>query len=183
MPPSRLSDQEVRQIQAYLRGLAVRRPAAPAGDAARGETLFRGKGACLRCPIVHGEGGRMGPELTSIGLSRSVARLRLAILDPEAEVPDNFAQYRHVIPMPDNFVMVRVRTRQGRELRGIRLNEDPFSIQLRDLDDQLHSLPKSELAELITESGKSPMPGYRGQLDDAEVDDLVAFLLSLRTPR
>ena len=181
MPPSRLEAGEIRQIQSYLRTLVARRPAAgPTGAAERGESLFRGKGGCLRCHMVDGEGGRMGPELSAIRLSRSASRLRTAIVDPGAEVADNFAQYRLVIPMPDNFVLLRVRTRDGREVRGIRLNEDPFSVQIRGLDDQLHSFLKSELAELTADPAKSPMPSYRDTLTAPEVDDLVAYLLSLR---
>jgi cytochrome c oxidase cbb3-type subunit 3 len=180
MPPSRLSASEIGEIRKYLRDLATRRPPGAGGDAARGQSIFRGKGGCTRCHLVNGDGGRMGPELSGIGLRRSAARLRIAILDPEAETPDNFAQYRMIIPMPDNFVMVRLRTRDGREIRGIRLNEDPFTVQVRDLQDRLHSFMKSELAEFEKQPRKSPMPSYRGQLQEPEIEDLVAYLLTLR---
>jgi DinB family protein len=44
--------------------------------------------------------------------------LRRALLDPEADIADNFGQYRWVITIPDNFVQVRAVTRDGREIRG-----------------------------------------------------------------
>ena len=40
-----------------------------------------------------------------------------------------------------------------------------------------------DLKELHEDWGKSPMPGYRGKLTDAEIDDLVAWLASLRGGR
>jgi putative heme-binding domain-containing protein len=183
MPPSRLSGQEIRSIRAYLLRLGSTIPETVKGDAAHGRVLFAGKGGCLRCHTVNGEGGRIGPELSSIGMSRSAARLRIALIEPEAEVPDNFAQYRMVIPMPDNFVMVRLKTKDGREVHGIRLNEDPFSIQVRDLEDRLHSFLKQEVAEISKDARKSPMPGFRNLLTETELADLVAYLQSLRERR
>ena len=78
------------------------------------------------------------------------------------------------------FLPVRVVTGDGREVRGVRINEDPFTIQLRDTTNQFHSYRKSDLKQLDKEFGKSLMPSFRGRLTDAEVEDLVAYLASLR---
>jgi len=180
MPGSRLQDREVRLIRAYLQTLAAAQREAPRGDAARGARLFREKGGCLKCHMVKGEGGRLGPELSMIGLSRSRARLRAAMVDPGAETPNQFAQYRLVIPMPDNFLMVQLRTREGKEITGVRLNEDPFTIQVRGSDDRLHSFQKRDLARVEKLPGKTMMPSYQGKFNETELDDVVAYLLSLR---
>ena len=71
-------------------------------------------------------------------------------------------------------------TGDGKRLTGVRLNEDMLSIQLRDHSGRLHSFLKSELRELHKDWGKSPMPSYRNALTDAELEDLVAYLVSLR---
>ncbi len=167
MPRAWMIEREIWQVIAYVRTLGRTAPQAVAGDPAKGEQLYRTKGNCAQCHIVAGQGGRMGPELTQIGARRSPAYLRAAVLDPEANVPEGFLQ-------------VRVVTKDGRQVTGIRLNENIFSIQIRDLTDRLHSFWKSELAELHKERGKSPMPGYRDVFTPAEVDDLVAYLVSLR---
>ena len=181
MPPTRLTESEGVALIEYVKGLA-RRPAQKAsGSAERGEQLYRGKGGCDRCHMIHGQGGRMGPDLTAIGQSRSPAYLRESVVAPEAAVPERFAEYRLVIPMPDDFLMVRVTTHEGREITGIRLNEDPFTIHLRDLEDRIHSFLKSELKEVRLERGKSPMPSYRTVFSPAELDDLAAYLSSLRS--
>jgi hypothetical protein len=125
----------------------------------------------------------MGPELTGIGASRGAAYLRRALVEPEAEVPENFAQYRLVIPLPDNFLVVRAVTADGTAISGVRLNEDPFTIQLRTFEDRLLTLDKLSLRDLRKEFGKSPMPAYGKLLSEADLGDLVAYLQSLRGAR
>jgi len=125
----------------------------------------------------------MGPDLTEIGTRRSPAHLRTSLLDPEAEVPETFAVYRRVIFMPDNFLQVRVVTKDGRAITGVRVNEDAFSIQIRDYSDRLYSFDKSELRELHKDWGKSPMPSFRDVFTDAELQDLIAYLSGLQGPQ
>jgi putative heme-binding domain-containing protein len=122
----------------------------------------------------------MGPDLTDIGTRRGPENLRQSLLDPEAEVPDSFAVYRRVIFMPDNFLQVRLTTRDGRRISGVRVNEDAFTIQIREASDRIDSFRKDDLLELHKDWGKSPMPGYRGVLSDVEIQDVVAYLASLQ---
>jgi cytochrome c oxidase cbb3-type subunit 3 len=129
---------------------------------------------------VGARGGRMGPDLTEIGTRRGPENLGQSLLDPEAEVPDTFAVYRRVISIPDNFLQVRVITRDGRRITGVRVDEDAFTIQIRDSADRTYSFRKEDLTELHKDWGKSPMPNYRGILSDTELQDIVAFLMSLQ---
>jgi len=160
--------REIWQVTAYVRtlGRAAAEEKIP-GDRARGENLYRTKGNCAQCHIVAGQGGSLGPELTEIGSRRSAAYLRASLLDPEAGLPEGFLQ-------------VRVVSRDGRRLTGVRLNEDTYTIQLRDLNLRLHSFLKQDLKELHKDRAKSPMPSYRDTLASAELDDIVAYLASLR---
>lgn len=180
MPPTRLTLAELKAMVEYVRGLGRIAPTPVPGNAARGEKVFWGKGNCGECHAVGQRGGRSGPALSDIGARRSPAYLRTAVLDPEAGVPDNFTLYRKITFMPDNFLQVRVTTRDGRQITGVRLNEDSFSIQIRDLSDRLHSFWKSELKELHKDWGKSPMPSYKGLLTAEELQDVVAYMVSLR---
>jgi cytochrome c oxidase cbb3-type subunit 3 len=180
MPGTRMTEEENRQLVAYVRilGSAVGVPAP--GDRANGQRLFWSKGNCGRCHTVGPRGGRMGPDLTEIGTRRSPAHLRTSLLEPEAEVPETFAVYRRVIFTPDNFLQVRVVTRDGREITGVRVNEDAFTIQIRDYSDRLHSFAKDELRELHKDWGKSPMPSFRSVFSDSELQDLIAYLIGLQ---
>lgn len=180
MPPTRLTRDELQAMVAYVRSLGRIAPTPVPGNAARGEKVFWGKGNCGECHAIGLRGGRMGPALSEIGARRSPGYLRAAVVDPEAAIPDNFTLYRRITFMPDNFLQVRVTTADGRQITGVRLNEDSFSIQIRDLSDRLHSFWKSELKELKKDWGKSPMPSYKGLLTSEELQDVVAYLAGLR---
>ena len=163
-----LDGGEVWQLIAYLRTLNVGRGAENAkGDAAKGAQLFRSAG-CVKCHTAGDSGGYLGPDLSEIGSRRTLADLERSILDPNADVS------------PD-FWTLRARTKSGQNITGIRLNEDMDSYQLREPSGRLRSVMKSDLAshEIIH---TSPMPSFKGTLQQAELDDLLAFLASRRTP-
>ena len=163
-----LDGREVWQLIAYLRTLSAGRGAENAkGNATNGAQLFRSAG-CVKCHTAGDSGGYLGPDLGEIGSRRSLADLERSILDPNAEVA------------PD-FWTLRARTKSGQNITGIRLNEDMDSYQLREASGRLRSVMKSDLAshEIIH---TSPMPSFKGKLQRAELDDLLAFLASQRTP-
>ncbi|MGA3234986.1 MAG: c-type cytochrome [Bryobacteraceae bacterium] len=180
MPGTRMTAAENRRLVLYIRGLAPAQTAPIQGDRANGERLFWSKANCGQCHTVGPRGGRLGPDLTTIGTARGPDHLRESLLNPEADVPDTFTSYRRVIFMPDNFLQVRVTTRDGRQITGARVNEDTFTIQIRDSSDRIYSFRKDELRELHKDWGKSPMPSYRGVLSDSEIQDIIAYLMSLQ---
>jgi putative heme-binding domain-containing protein len=162
-----LSDRELRQTAAYVRSLGKVALKPVPGDVVRGAEIYRGKAGCAGCHSVRGDGGVAGPDLSSIGESRSAAFLRESIVNPGAAVPEGY-------------LLVTVVPNSGPRVTGMRVNEDSFSIQLRDAAGRSYSFWKKDLAEIERERGKSPMPSYRGQLADAELTDLVAYLASLK---
>jgi putative heme-binding domain-containing protein len=170
MPGHWFTAHEIWQLVAFVRTLGRLPLEKTSGDPVRGEKLYAGKGNCARCHTMAGRGGALGPDLSDIGAQRSAAYLRASLLDPEASVPDGFLQ-------------VRLVTRDGRSIAGLRLNEDVFSIQIRDFSDSFQSYWKNDLAELEKQRGKSPMPSYREAFSSAELDDVVAYLVSLGRER
>jgi putative heme-binding domain-containing protein len=180
MPRSRLDREQIKQIAAFVRQLGQLPPERIAGDAARGKQLYETTGGCAQCHAIDGRGGAIGPDLSTIGLKRGARHLRLSLTDPEADVPKSFNVFRAEAQIPENFLQVRVVTRDGKRLGGVRVNEDTFSIQLRDARNRIHSFFKSDLAELHKEWGKSSMPSYRDVFSKEALDDVVAYLISLR---
>lgn len=108
----------------------------------------------------------MGPALTAIGARRSAAHLKRKITNPAGDIPDDFRS-------------VQITTRDGRNIRGIRLNEDSWSIQLRDFTDKFHSIWKDEIAKMTSEK-RTPMPAIGTRLNEQELNDVVAFLATER---
>jgi len=180
MPASRLEDAKLRQLAAWVLRLGQQPAAVVPGDAARGGQLFASKGGCGACHAINGHGGAFGPDLTEIGRRRGAAYLRRALTDPEADLPKSFSMYRSDASITENFLQVRVTTREGQQILGVRVNEDSFSIQLRDASGRVHSFVKSALRELHKDWGRSPMPAYRTVFSNEELDDVVAFLASQR---
>src|ERR1700691_766478 len=85
-----MSDREMRQTAAYVRSLGKVAQRLVPGDRAHGATIYTGKGNCAGCHSIHGEGGVVGPDLSTIGDSRSAAYLRESIVDPGAAVPEGY---------------------------------------------------------------------------------------------
>jgi putative heme-binding domain-containing protein len=180
MPRSRLNSDEIQQLVTYVRKLGQVPSETMTGNAKRGEQLYFAKGNCQSCHAINGHGSAFGPDLSEIGLRRGGVHLRTSLLDPEADVPKSFGVYRPGTSIADNFLQVRVVTKDGQRLKGVRVNEDTFTIQLREASGRVHSFFKAELSELHKDWGKSPMPSYREVFSKEEMNDVVAFLLSLR---
>jgi cytochrome c oxidase cbb3-type subunit 3 len=166
MPATLLSVSEVWQVAAFVRSLSGMQKGSVTGDATRGSQIFNGKGGCIACHALGTAGGHLGPALMEVATRRSASHMRRKITDPGSDLPDSFRS-------------VSLRTSAGQSLSGVRLNEDTYSIQIRDLSGKIHSLLKSDLAELRVER-KTLMPSYTSKLSSSEVDDLVAYLSTLR---
>ena len=166
MPGTFLTDPEVWRLVAYVKRVGRTQAAeerAP-GDAPAGRAVYVNRG-CPACHAINGDGGDTGPDLSSAGARSSLRYLRESIVSPSAYVP---LSYRSVT----------VTTLPGGKIRGIHLNEDDYSIQLRALDGNPRSFLKSDLKEIQYET-ESLMPPYAG-LTAAELDNLVAYLNSLK---
>lgn len=165
MPAFDLSAAELDGLVAFIRagfdpeGVAVR-----IGDPARGREVFRGEGECASCHRVNGVGPRTAPDLSDIGAVRTPATLQRTLLDP----------YRALLPINRPVMAV---TDDGEIVRGRRLNEDTYSVQLIDSEGRLRSLVKDELADFEVSRTPTHEPTT---LSADEVADVIGYLLSLR---
>jgi cytochrome c oxidase cbb3-type subunit III len=171
-----MTDEEIWQIITYIRSIEVKAPSQSIGDPSRGRPLFEGDANCSSCHMVHGKGGRLGPDLSDVATSRTKEALIESVRTPNqrlawglTESTKEFAQeYRSATLV----------TADGKKLKGVTLNEDQFSIQVMDFSQQVHSFDKSQLRSL-TVTRESLMPAYdSATLSDRDLNDIVAYLLS-----
>jgi putative heme-binding domain-containing protein len=136
------------------------------GDPARGEAVFRRKDAgCLKCHAIAGAGGRVGPDLVSIGASAPVDYLLDSILEPGKAIKENY----HAIT---------IATDDGRVLSGLKVRQNDAELVLLDADDREVSIPVRSIEE--QKAAGSLMPaGLADALTRAELVDLVRFLSEL----
>jgi cytochrome c oxidase cbb3-type subunit 3 len=168
MPSFRLglTERSTRQAATYVMSLSRSAPRSGSGNAERGAALYQSNG-CGSCHAIDGRGGILGPELTAIGGRRGSVYLRESLVKPAAS-------------HPPGYLVVRAVLASGAEVRGIRVNEDVFWITIRDAGGTIHTLQKSELARVDRELEATLMPSYESRLSSAELDDLIAYLATLR---
>ena len=162
-----LDSAEMAGVIAYLRNMnAFDAASVKTGDAARGRTVFNGKGACTTCHRAGAAGSLVGPNLSDVGATRSAGSLQRSLIDPASQM------------MPINRP-VRIVTKDGATVNGRRLNEDTYSVQLMDDSGRLRSFMKADIRD-YTISTASPMPSFKSTLSGEEIADVLAYLLSLK---
>ena len=156
-------DDDRLPAQSRRRGRTGERPV---GNVENGARLFaRSAPAAIASPA---RGGRIGPDLTRIGISRSRAALIREIRTPSEWVPPAFETV--------------TRGHQGRPAHPRRQEERGrvFSIQVMDTRERIQGYLKANLQEVIYEKN-SLMPAFgAARLNDSDLNDLVGYLTTLR---
>ncbi len=139
------------------------------GDAARGELVYRRNDlACLTCHSIGGAGGKVGPDLTSIGASAPSDYLVESLYYPNAKIKEGFHS-------------VNITTKNDQEFSGIVIRESENEVVIRNSANQDVSVAKNNIAQ--RKNGGSLMPG--GLVDallPEERLDLIKFLAQLGRP-
>lgn len=171
-----MTDEEIWQIIAYIRSQEVK-AASAGGDAAKGRQLFFGDANCSLCHMIAGKGGRLGPDLTGVGGSRTRDSIIDSVRNPSRRLAWGLTESAK--EFPQEYESVTVVTADGKEIKGVALNEDSFSVQIMDAGEHIHLLEKDQLKS-FKKSRESAMPKYTtDSLSDKELEDIVAFLISV----
>src|SRR5208283_5448732 len=172
-----MTDEEIWQIITYIRSQEVKAPAKPLGNAARGKELFYGDANCSLCHMVEGKGGRLGPELSGVGGSRTREAILDSVRNPSRRLAWGLTEATK--EFPQEYETITVVTADGKEIKGVALNEDSFSVQMIDGGEQIYLLDKDKLRS-FSKSRESMMPTYNADfLSDKDLDDIVAYLVSV----
>ena len=172
-----MTDEEIWQIITYIRSQEVKAPAQATGNVARGKGLFYGDANCSLCHMVEGKGGRLGPDLTSVGGSRTHEAIIDSVRNPSGKLAWGLTESTK--EFPQEYESVTVVTADGKQIKGVTLNEDSFSVQIMDTSEQIHLLEKGKLRS-FQKTRQSAMPKYGADvLKDKDLEDVVAYLVSV----
>ena len=139
------------------------------GKVEHGKALFADlKGlACLKCHAVSGQGGLVGPELTSVGAKYPKEELIASVLYPSAKISSGYEP-------------VLVATTDGKIITGIIKGETPDAIEIEDADAKRQKIAKADIDER-KRSDISIMPnGLAEGLTPQDFADLIAYLETLK---
>jgi putative heme-binding domain-containing protein len=127
--------------------------------------------------MVDGKGGRLGPELTAVGGSRTRAAIIDSVRNPSRRLAWGLTEATK--EFPQEYETITVVTSDGKEIKGVALNEDNFSVQMMDASEQVYLLDKDKLRS-FSKSRESMMPIYNADLlSDKDLEDIVAYLVSV----
>ena len=165
-PAPRTSDMDIWRILAYLKTISpATGAAAGAGNAASGEHVFSTN--CIGCHRIGDRGGNLGPDLSRIGAAR--ARAAMA-----RQIRGTMGSFR------TGYEPVTLTTPNGQEIRGVKKNEDLFSVQVMDTRERIQGYLREDMRSVSNEK-QSAMPVFGpDRLSDTELDDLLAYLESLQ---
>ncbi len=155
--PVKLSPEEMQRMVALV---------AETGDPRRGEAIFRRDDlTCFKCHAIGGAGGRVGPDLISLGASAQPDYLVESLLDPAAKVKEN---YHTLVVVTDD----------GKPYSGVKRRQTDTALVLLDAEDREISIPLASIEEQA--NGASIMPaGLTEKLTEQELIDLTRFLSEL----
>ena len=147
------------------------------GNAGHGKDLFYGDANCSLCHMVEGKGGRLGPELTAVGGSRTREAIIDSVRNPSRRLAWGLTEPTK--EFPQEYESITAVTADGKQVKGVTLNEDSFSVQVMDTSEQIHLLEKNKLRS-FEKSRQSAMPVYGTDiLSDKDLGDIVAYLASV----
>ncbi len=167
MKQAGLTLSEVQLTAAEMQAFA--REALAKGDAARGELLYRRTElACVACHAIGGAGGKLGPDLTSIGASAPADYLVESLLYPSAKIKEGYHS-------------AMISTKDGQEHNGMIAKESDTEIVLRTAANQDVSIPVRNIAKRASVGSLMPAGLIETLLPDERLD-LVKFLAQLGKP-
>jgi putative membrane-bound dehydrogenase-like protein len=141
------------------------------GSIENGKTILAksatGETQCLKCHIVNGVGGKIGPDLSGIGKKVSKENLYESMILPSKAIADQYLSWK-------------VDTDDGQSIVGLLVGETETEITIRDANGKDYKFPakgtekKKQLTSIMPE-------GLIATMTEDELVDVVEYLFSLKT--
>lgn len=140
------------------------------GDPARGERVYRrAELGCVLCHSIGGVGGKVGPDMTSLGAAAPADYLVESLLLPNAKIKEGFHG-------------ITVETKDDLEYNGILVRETGQEVVLRNAQNLEVSVAKSNIRKRANASQSLMPTGLLDTVAESDRNDLVAFLTRLGKP-
>ncbi len=161
LSPDKLTPAKLKELADF---------AVKSGDPMRGERVYRrAELGCVLCHSIGGVGGKVGPDMTSLGAAAPADYLVESLLLPNAKIKEGFYG-------------INIETKDDLEYSGILVRESGQELILRNAQNQEVSVAKSNLRKR-SNSTQSLMPtGLLDTVSESDRNDLVAFLTRLGKP-
>ncbi|PYU66835.1 MAG: hypothetical protein DMG49_20800 [Acidobacteria bacterium] len=172
-----MTEEEIWQVISYIRSVERKADATAIGNAAHGKEIFNGTAGCSTCHMIQGKGGRIGPDLSATGATRSTDYIVESLRSPSRRLAQGISEAMK--EFSQEYETVKVETADGQKFMGVVLNEDHFTFQMMDTREQIHLFEKDKLRS-FEKSRESLMPVYdQKTLSDKDLQDVVAYLLAV----
>jgi quinoprotein glucose dehydrogenase len=148
--------------------LAPYRDALVGGDASRGEMLYQQRVSlqCVRCHVINGEGGQVGPDISKIAATKTREELMESIVVPNRTIAKG---YETMVLELDS----------GKTVTGIVQKKSEETLVLRTSDGELVTVELDSIEE--SRQGNSSMPdNLIDQLSSFDLRDLIEYLSQLK---
>lgn len=164
------SPQVREALASFRRSLPVGEPLAEwfaacveGGNASQGEDVYLNHGAaqCVRCHVMDGVGGKVGPDLSTIGREHDKEYLLRSLLTPSSEVAEGFG-------------MGSVTLKDGSTVSGFVLADDDEGHAKLRVGEEVRTISKEDIASRTEPI--SSMPPMSALLSKEQARDLVAYL-------
>ena len=150
---------------------AVSELAKKKGNVENGKQLMAksltGEAQCLKCHMITGTGGNIGPDLSMIGKKGSKENLYDSLLTPSKAIADQYVSWR-------------LDSDDGQSVTGLLVEETPAKITVRDANGKDYTFNTKDVTK--KKDAKSIMPeDVIKAFSQDELIDVVEYLMTLQT--
>ncbi len=162
-PPGKLDPKKLPPIATLAKKV---------GNAENGKQVMAksltGESQCLKCHMVRGTGGSIGPDLSMIGKKGSKENLYESIIEPSKAIADQYRSWR-------------IDSDDGQSITGLLVQETETNLTLRDANGKDYTFNVKDVTK--KKDAKSIMPeGLIATLTEDELIDLIEYMMTLQTP-
>lgn len=156
--PQQLHPQQLSDLAAEIRSTA---------DPVLGEAIYRKANLmCQTCHAIGGAGGKIGPDLSSLGTSSPIDNIIQSLLAPNESIKEGYE-------------LQRVVKKDGTAVMGYLAGDGASALVIRNVAGIEESIPKDQIEVHESVPGSLMPPGLTAGLEKKEFIDLVGYLSKL----